>query len=78
MRQKIEVTENLIHIPVRSVSQFIKDSLRTIDISQPRGIKAVIGKLTSAPDDGTKVQKYMFDRKKWTVAAAQAWVKENQ
>ena len=73
-----EITENFIHIPVRKVSEFVKDSLRTIDISQPRGIKALIGKLTSDPSGGTKVQKYVFDKSKWTLEAAKEWVKDNK
>ena len=71
---KPETTENYHHIPIRSASEFVDGSLRTITLSAQQGIKAVIGKLKSDPNGSTKVQKYMFDADKFTMAMAQAWV----
>lgn len=59
---KPETTEQYHHIPIKSASDFVDGSFRTISISADEGIKAVIGKLKSDPDGSTTVQKYLFDR----------------
>ena len=70
-----EETENFVHIPVRDASDFVQDSFRTIDIDADKGIKAVIGKLSSDPEGSTHIQKFLFDKSKdWTMEKAQAWV----
>jgi hypothetical protein len=70
-----EETANFVHIPVRDAGGFVQDSFRTIDIAVDKGIKAVIGKLTSDPEGSTHIQKFMFDKTKdWTMETAQAWV----
>jgi len=70
-----EETENFVHIPVRDASDFVQDSFRTIDIDADKGIKAVIGKLSSDPEGSTHIQKFLFDKSKdWTLERAQAWV----
>jgi len=73
-----EETENYIHIPVRDADDFVEDSFRTITLSESEGIKAVIGHLKSDPDGPTKVQKYLFDREKWSLEEAQEWVDEHK
>ena len=73
---KPETTEAYHHIPVRDAGEFVPDSFRTITMSETKGIKAVIGKLKSDPNGPTKIQKYLFDVKKWTMAEAKAWIKE--
>lgn len=73
-----EITENYIHIPLRSASLFVDGSLKTIILSEPKGIKAVIGKLRTEPNAGTRVQKYMFDKSKWDMESAQAWVNDHK
>jgi len=76
---KPEETEEFIHIPVRSAADFVKDSFKTIDIDDKKGIKAVIGKLKSDPDGSTKVQKYIFDKSKgWTLEKAKKWVDDHK
>jgi hypothetical protein len=76
---KPEETENAIHIPVRPSKDFVKESFRTIDISKPKGIKAVIGKLKSEPDGPTEVQQYVFDKDKgWNMESARAWVDDHK
>jgi len=76
---KPEETEDYIHIPIRDAGDFVADSFRTIDLAKDQGIKAVIGKLKSDPDGSTHIQKCVFDKAKgWTMAKAQAWVKEHR
>lgn len=77
--RKVEETEDYIHVPVRSASDFVQDSFRTIDISKSQGIKAVIGKLKSDPQGSTHVQKYLFAKSEgWTVDSATEWVEEHK
>lgn len=74
---KPEETEDFIHIRVRDPGDFQDGSFRTIDIDKGKGIKAVIGRLKG--ETSTTVQKYIFDKSKgWTMASAQAWVKEHE
>lgn len=74
-----EETANFVHIPVRNAPDFVQDSFRTIDIDADKGIKAVIGKLSSDPDGPTHIQKFLFDKDKdWTMEKAQAWVSEHK
>jgi hypothetical protein len=74
-----EETENFVHIPVRDAGDFVQDSFRTIDIDADKGIKAVIGKLSSDPEGSTHIQKFLFDKSKdWTMEKAQAWIKEHK
>lgn len=73
-----ETTENYHHIPVRDSGDFVDDSMATITISEDQGIKAVIGKLKSNSSGSTKIQKYMFDVNKWSMAEAEKWVAEHK
>jgi hypothetical protein len=72
-----DVTENYIRLRQREPDEFVDGSFRTIDISASEGIKAVIGHLKSDPEGGTVVQSYLFDKDKWTVERAEAWVKQH-
>lgn len=76
----VEVTDDSIRIRIKDPDLFIPASFRTIVIgAATKGIKAVIGKLKAdKPPQKTTVQTYIFDKKKWTVATAQAWVDENK
>jgi len=71
-----EVTEDYIRIRVRNPDDFQKESFRTIDIDKGKGIKAVIGRLKG--ETTTTTQSFLFDKDKWTVAEAQAWVNEHK
>ena len=73
-----DVTENYIRLRQRDPDDFIQDSFRTITISAEKGIKAVIGKLKNDPDGSTVIQSFLFDKDKWTVAEAEAWVEEHK
>ena len=76
-----EVTENYIRIRVRDPGDFRDDSFRTVWISRSQGIKAVMGKLRNPPEghEGSMVvQSYLFDKDKYTLAEAQAWVREHR
>jgi len=72
-----EETEDSIRIRVKDPGGFQEGSFRTIPIDKDRGIQAVIGKLEG--ETTTTVQAYIFNKEKgnWTVASAQAWVKEH-
>lgn len=77
MKPEPEVTENYIRIRVEDPDKFVDDSFRTITISAADGIKAIIGKYKSDPAGPTHIQSYLFDKDKWTVGEAQAWVDEH-
>jgi len=73
-----EETENTIRIRVKDPGGFQEGSFRTITIDKGRGIQAVIGRLKG--ETTTTVQAYLFNKEKgnWTIAKAQAWVKEHE
>lgn len=73
-----DVTENYVRIRIEDPGKFVDDSFRTIVISAPQGIKAVIGKYKTDPTGPTHVQSYLFDKDKWTVSEAEAWVREHK
>ena len=77
--QRVEETEDFIHVPVRDAGDFIDDTFRNIDISEDEGISAVAGKLTDDGRDGPMtVQKYLFAKEKgWTVDKATTWVADH-
>lgn len=72
----VETKEKFIHIRVKDPDDFI--AIRTITISASRGIKALVGRLKSDPKGGTTVQSFMFDKGKWTVDRAKAWVSKHE
>lgn len=77
----VDVTENSIRIRVKEPSLFIDTSFRTTTLSASRGIQAVMGKLKN-PLEGQEgsmvVQSYIFDKDKWTVTEARAWVSDHK
>lgn len=73
---------DFIIIRVKDPDYFDPDSFRTIDISAEKGIKATVGCKKGEYEGGkcqigTEVQRYLFDKEKWTTEDAQAWVDEN-
>lgn len=78
LKPEPDITENYIRIRVEDPDKFVDSSFRTIVISKEKGIKAVIGKYKSDPNGSTHVQSYLFDKDKWTVAEAEAWVRDNK
>jgi len=76
---KPEVTDTEIRIRVKEPNLFIDDTVRTINIDTEKGIKAIVGKLrTDGPSGSMKIQAYRFDKEKWTVERAVAWVNEHK
>ena len=72
-----EVTENTIRIRLRDPDDFQEDSFRTINIGpEDNGIQATVGRLTN--ETTMSVQSYIFDKEKFTVEEAQAWVDEHK
>lgn len=77
-----EDTGDFVIIRVKDPDYFDPDSFRTIVISEDKGIKATIGckkgEFSAGKCSiGTEVQRYLFDKEKWTIEEAQAWVDEN-
>lgn len=72
-----DVTENYIRLRQREPGEFVDGSFRTITLSAGEGIHAVIGHLKSDPEGGTVVQSFLFEKDKWTVERAEAWVKDH-
>lgn len=78
-----ETSGDYIIIRVKDPGYFDPDSFRTIDISAAKGIKATVGCKKGEYSDGkcnvgTEVQRYLFDKDKWSEADAQAWVDEHK
>lgn len=71
-----DVTENSIRVRMKNPGSFQEGSFRTIDISKPQGIKAVIGRPKGK--DSTEVQTYIFDKDKWTPAEAKKWAEDHE
>lgn len=72
----VEETENYIRIRIKDPDDFQEGSFITKTLSEEQGIKAVMGRL---PDEETlTIQTYLFDKEKWTVETAQAWVDEHE
>ena len=80
---KVDVPEtgDYIHVRVKDPDQFDSESFRYIDITE--GVKAVIG----CPrghfkggkcEVGTEVQKFVFDKEKFTPEEAKKWVEEHK
>lgn len=70
-------------IRVKDPGYFDPDSFRTISISDEQGIKATVGCKKGEYEDGackigTEVQRYLFDKEKWSLEEAQAWVDEHE
>ena len=68
---KPETPADYHRIPVESPDKHKGHRISTITISAPKGIKALYC------GECKKVITYLFDVKKWSMAQAQAWVKEN-
>jgi len=74
--QESRETEDFIRIRMKDPSAFQDGSFRTIILSEKEGIKAVIGRLKG--ETTTTVQVYLFDKNKWTVEKAKAWIREHK
>ena len=74
--QSARETEDYIRIRMKDPSAFQEDSFKTIVLSEKEGIKAVIGRLKG--ETTTTVQVYLFDKSKWTVEKAKAWIRQHK
>lgn len=73
-----EETEDYVRSAHKSTDNYDKDSMRTIVVSEEKGIKAIIGCPKGKFKDGkctvgTEVLSYLFDKKEWTESKAKAW-----
>ncbi len=73
-----EIIGDYIHVRVENPDKFIDDSFRTITIDEKKGIKAIIGKYKDDPQGSTHVQKYIFDKDKWSPNEAEQWVADHK
>lgn len=78
-----ETEGEFIIIRVKDPDYFDPDSFRTISISEDEGIKATVGCKKGEYSGGkcsigNEVQRYLFDKEKWTESEAQAWVDEHK
>jgi HK97 family phage prohead protease len=74
----VDITDKFIWIAVRDSGTFVQDSFREITLSEEQGIHARIGKLSSDPEGSTVIQSYYFDKDKWDLDKAKAWVKDHK
>lgn len=63
LKPEPDITENYIRIRVEDPDKFVDSSFRTI---------------VTSTNGSTHVQSYLFDKDKWTVAEAEAWVRDNK
>jgi len=79
-----EETKEYIRSGHESTDKYDKDSIRTITISEAKGIKAIVGCPkgqydVKKCDVGTHIVSYLFAKEKgWTVAKSQAWFEKNK
>ena len=70
-----DTTENYVRVRVLPPGDFEDGSLRTIDISKPKGIRAIAGRLKG--ETTTTIQSYLFDKEKWSEEEAAKWVEDH-
>jgi HK97 family phage prohead protease len=78
-----ETEGEYIIIRVQDPDYFDGESFRTISISESKGIKATVGCKKGEFSGGkcgvgVEVQRYLFDKEKWDVDKARAWVDEHK
>ena len=72
----VDESDTTITVRVRDSGDFESDSFRTIKIGEEgEGIQARIGRLEG--ETSTTIQAFLFDKPKWTVEKAKAWVEEH-
>jgi hypothetical protein len=79
-----EETDEYIRSGHEDPSKYDSDSVRTIDISEEKGIKAVIGCpkghfKSGKCEVGTEVQSYLFAKEEgWSMSKAKEWFEKEQ
>lgn len=79
-----EETKEYMRSGHENQDKYDKDSMRTIDIDEGKGIKAVIGCpkghfKNGKCNVGTEVQSYLFAKDEgWTMTKAKAWFKKSE
>jgi hypothetical protein len=64
----VDVTANYVRLRVASPSKFIRMRVKTLG----KGIRAIVG---FKKGGGSEIQSFLFDRSKYTLAQAKAWIK---
>jgi hypothetical protein len=78
LKPEPEVVGSYVRVRIRNPKTIVDGTFRTIVISDTEGIKAVIGKLKSDPNGSTHIQSVLFDKERWTVERAIAWVNSHK
>ncbi|MBI5071664.1 hypothetical protein HZB93_02090 [Candidatus Falkowbacteria bacterium] len=78
-----ETEGKYIIIRVKDPEYFDPDSFRTIDISIEKGIKSTVGCKKGEYENGAckigmEIQRYLFDKEKWTEDEAKKWVEDHK
>ena len=76
-------TEDYVRVQQEPTDKFDKDSFRTINIDEDKGIKAVIGCPSGQYEGGkckvgTQVQTFLFNKDKWDVDKAKDWTSKHK
>ena len=70
------ITDKYIRFRQIDPKKFQKNSFRIITLSESKGIKAIIGRLTG--QTSTTIQSYLFDKTKWEIKEAENWIEKNK
>jgi len=70
-----EETDDWVHHQLKPPDSFVR--LRSMWLSAKDRIQARVGPVKSDPDGGTKVQSLLFEKPKWTIEKAKAWMREH-
>jgi len=72
--------DKYIKIKQKDQKLFIKDSFKTITISEAKGIKVIVGVLKDSKEEAKNIvspQCHLFDENKWTVTRAKQWIESD-
>jgi len=72
----VEPTDSFVRVRQVDPSLFQKESFRRVNIATAAGIKAVVGRRPGS--DAPEIQTFLFDRTKWSIDKAKAWVADNK
>lgn len=68
-----EITDKYIIIRINDPKSFVSESLKTVWVDEDNGIQEIMG--VKPESSVNEVQSYVFDKNKWTIENARAWVR---
>lgn len=78
LKPEVETPGDYVRIRIRNPKTIVEGTFRTIVISETEGIKAVVGILKSDKTGPTHIQSVLFEKERWTVERAVAWVNSHR